>query len=447
MTDLQPAHSIEAEKAVLATVLQAPRSLAEVRLILTAADFYQPAHGLLFDTMVELAESRTLDPVLLSSTLASRGLAVRNNTTVLIAELVSDPSVVPDNVGFHANRVRELSRVRRFKEVFSRGMQAVEEIERGYWQEAKQRHRGGQLVDLDRLQTTVAGILLQGELLVDEKLEDMSIRGLSSFAEFLATPDSPQDWLVPDLLEKQDVWMLLAGEGMGKSWLSRQMVLTLGAGIHPLRWDRRIEPVRSLLIDLENADSMVRRQSRGVHSKALQLGDYEALNANTHIWRRQEGLNLRLKPDQLMLEAVIDRVRPKFVAMGSLYNAFRKGNDDWETAAEDVKEVCNRLRARYGFTWWLEHHMPKGDGKDRPQTPYGSSVWQRWVTHGYTMDRVEKNLWQLVPFRGDRDQRDGIPAGLERGGEFPWSPVWSQDDIDARRELAQETSPRRRRAG
>lgn len=443
----QPAFSADSEHAVLATMLQAPGSIAEVRLQLREEDFYRPANATTYAWMVKLHEQgKTVDPVLLATEMTAAGIAGRINAHGLIAELAGDLSVVRANIGFHANRVRELSRVRRMSQVFQRGLQAVQDVERGYWRdEPTAKRAGGQAVDLDRLQSTVAKVLLEGELLVDEKLEDMAIAGLSTYTEFLASPDSAEDWLVPDLIEKQDIWMWLAAEGGGKSWLSRQIVLCLGAGIHPFHWNRHITPVRSLLIDLENADSMIRRQSRGIQHNALMAGDHQALNENTYIWRHQAGLNVRNREDALLLEAVIDRVRPQFVALGSLYNSFHRGGDDWETAAEDVKQVFNRLRARYGFAWSFEHHMPKGDGIDRPKTPYGSSVWQRWVTHGRVMNRLGPNLWALEAFRGDRDQRE-IPAGLERGGQFPWAPIWGQADMDARLELEIDTRPKRRRA-
>lgn len=434
------AYDAAAERAVLAIMLQQPRSIAEAQLILTGADFFSTTHELLFTTMCELAEKGDVDPALVASTLASRGLAVRHNTTPLLAELVGS-LVVAANLSYHALRVRELSRVRRFRGLIESAMQAVEETERGWW-ESKDRNQPE--VDLDRLQTRMAHLLVQGELLVDENMEDQAIEGLSSFTEFLAEPDREQDWLVPDFMERQDVWMILGGEGGGKSTLSRQFVLAMGAGLHPLDEEFEIPPVNSLLIDLENAPSMLRRQSRGIHHNVLAYGDAQAVNEHTWVWRRPGGLNLRLREHQVLFRAVLDRVRPEFVALGSLYNAFSRMGDDWETAAEEVKEFLNVMRNRYSCAFLLEHHMPKGSGQaDRPQTPYGSSVWQRWVTHGRVIHKVAENLYELALFRGDRDQRR-IPAGLSRGGPLPWSPIWTSDDLDARIEAAEE--PRRRLA-
>ncbi len=436
-TTREPAHSKEAEFAVLASMLQQPRCIAEVALTLRTDDFFRPMHALMYDAMLDIHENDgPLDAVKLQTYFVQRGLAARHSTGPFIVDLKTDYSVVPANVSYHALRVRELCRVRRFKQMFERGMQVVTEVERGHWESEA---RGRPELDLDRLQSTVASVLLEGELLVDEKLDDMTIEGLTSFSEFMSVPESPTEWLVEDLFGVEDVVMILGSEGGGKSYLSRQCVLTLGAGIHPFAWDEgvMIEPVKSLLIDLENAPSMVRRQSRGVWVQAQNVGDIQALNDNTHIWSKRDGLDLRQRADQLLFQSVIERVRPRFVALGSLYNSFVKGRDDWETAAEDVKVFFQRMKMRYGFTLMLEHHMPKGDGRDRPQTPYGSSVWQRWVTHGRTIVSEVEGIWSLTPFRNDREPRR-YPAGMTRGGLFPWTPVWSQDDLEARIEMVEE---------
>lgn len=439
-----PAHWNQGERAILAVLLQQPRTVGVLQLTVEESDFYRPANGELFATicaMVDELGPENFDPILLSQRLISTGRLNALGGPGYLAELATQGDVLPSNVSYYATRVRELSRVRRFRQMLERGLQTVEETERGWWRESEKGHTE---VDLDRLQTAMAHVMLEGDLLVDEKMMDEKINGLSTWSDFLSVPDKPSDWLVRDMIERQDVWMILGGEGGGKSWFSRQMVLTLGSGIDPFRWDERIPPVRTLLIDLENAESMVRRQSRPIYHQALRLGDDGKLNEHTYIWRRPEGLNLRERRDQLLLQTVLDRVRPEFVAMGSLYNSFRKGNDDWETAAEDVKEFLNKMRTRYSCAWLLEHHMPKGTGDDRPQTPYGSSVWMRWVTHGYVMHRVGTNLWTFNPFRGARDART-IPAGLQRGGTFPWAPIWGADDLDAMIELEGGPLPRGRR--
>jgi replicative DNA helicase len=438
------ARSLSSEKAVLGSMLLNNSTIRTAAMIVSADDFYDPRNQLLFGLIGELAETHdVVDPVLLLNAVISRGLLRRIGNAVYLAELVDFP-ITAMNVTHYAMRVRELSRVRRWRKMVERAAQAVGEVEQGYWDSQE---RGEPDLDLDRLNDRMAQFLLEGELLVDEKMSDAAIEGLSTWDEFLAVPDSDADWVVPGLFERQDVWMWLAGEGGGKSWLSRQLCQLIAAGVHPFDWDETITPQRTLLVDLENAESMIRRQSRGIRTNAARMSPVgvEQHSTNGWVWRRPQGLNIRKREDALLLESVIDRVRPQFVALGSLYNSFVKGRDDWETAAEDAKVVFNRLRTRYGFCLALEHHMPKGDGHDRPPTPYGSSVWQRWVTHGRVMNRVGENLWEFnASFRNDRDVRR-TPVGLQRGGTFPWRPIWDEGDLDALIELEEEVHPNRNR--
>ena len=47
-------HNTEAEQAVIGAMLLNKDAISEVSGLLAGADFYQPAYGVLFDTMVEM---------------------------------------------------------------------------------------------------------------------------------------------------------------------------------------------------------------------------------------------------------------------------------------------------------------------------------------------------------------------------------------------------------
>jgi replicative DNA helicase len=62
--DRQPPHSLEAEEAVRGAVLAAGRLLAEVTGLLEEADFYRPAHRIIWRAMLRLADrGQPTDPV------------------------------------------------------------------------------------------------------------------------------------------------------------------------------------------------------------------------------------------------------------------------------------------------------------------------------------------------------------------------------------------------
>ncbi len=78
---------------------------------------------------------------------------------------------------------------------------------------------------------------------------------------FLETDLPTHDWLVPGLLERQDRVILTGPEGGGKSTLLRQMAVQFASGIHPFGGDL-FEPLRVLLLDLENSSRQVHRGLR-----------------------------------------------------------------------------------------------------------------------------------------------------------------------------------------
>ena len=223
--------------------------------------------------------------------------------------------------------------------------------------------------------------------------------------------------------------MVLGAAGSGKSVLSRQVAMCLAAGVHPFTM-RPVRPVRTLLVDLENSPDQTAEESAPVLTAIRGMRDTEGRGM---IWPHPEGMDLRKRADAMLLERVIAQAEPDVVCMGSLYNAYRRGRDDWDTAAEDVQAVLKRLRSRYGLGLWLEHHMPRAQGSGHTGTPYGGTAWEKWPTHGRWLRRhpeVKMPLFLLEEtFRGDRGKRD-LPLALTRGGKLPWTSVWDEAELE-----------------
>ena len=101
------------------------------------------------------------------------------------------------------------------------------------------------------------------------------------------------------------------------------------------------------------------------------------------------------------------------------------GDPTEETSAKKVTEVLDRIRVETGAALLLEAHSPHatGGGK-RPIRPYGASLWLRWPEFGLSLS----GEGHLLHWRGPRDERDW-PAALERGGEWPWTPVTNAAEI------------------
>lgn len=419
-----PPQDIDAERFVIGAAMISGSALRDCRDLLAddGADFHIPYHSHCWRLMCRLNDDG--HPTDIGAVLAAAQSEGEYTQRVVTADRLIDCQqtvTVPSSALFYAQRVAEAATLRHLASVGARIAQM-----------AHQAYAKADVVGvIDDVLTRAHADL--ADVTPTRVALHRKINGLMTIEEFTDQPEAAQNWIIPGLIEQQDVFMILAGEGVGKTVLSRQMVMCVAAGIHPFGGDP-FEPRNALLVDLENPNGMARRNMR---DGRLRIESLAGMEERGWVWMRQEGLNLRKPSDAALLEAAIAQTKPALVAFGSLYKSFTTGRDSWETAADEVRAVFDRLRARYGCAFWLEHHMPKGDGASRPQTPIGSSVWQRWVGFGRVLERVGKsgtNAYQLKQtFRGDREPRK-IPIGLYRGQEYSlhWVPVWDMLELEGR---------------
>jgi hypothetical protein len=410
--------AMDSERAWFGLALRDLRVVAGVPLDVATLDRAGPGHDVLLEALAALAElGEDAGPIEVVAELNRRGtigrLGVGDVRGALYVHRLVERAPLVGSAAFYRARVREAAARRALVAEAARITQAASESG-----------------DLDDALNTVAEIAARLWDLAEHDDDDAKpIDGLYAVEDFVRKEFADQEWIVPDLLERGDVFMLLAGEGSGKSVLARQMCLTIAAGVHPFEHDQRITPRRTMLIDLENNPSTVARMMKATTLQAEGIGMQPGM---MHVFMHEEGFNLRKPADQILLDRAITEHKPDFIAIGPLYKMFQAGGDKDEHAAEDVRVVLDRMRKKHRVAFWIEGHMPKGDGTNRPKTPIGSSMWMRWAGYGRVLQRIGDNAWELVGFRGDRDQRE-IPAGLRRGGHWPWFPM---DEIEV--ELARK---------
>ena len=193
-------------------------------------------------------------------------------------------------------------------------------------------------------------------------------------------------------------------------------------GIHPLSRasdHERIVPVRTLLIDLENPRDHLRFSLDKLTSKAKGISD---VDAESRMWCRPGGIDLRKRADRAEVENILRRRRPELVVMGPLYKSYRvKGSEAWDLVASEVQAVLDDWRARFGITLLIEDHAPKG----QLLVPFGSSLWLRWPEVGLALEESNEISLKVGRWRGDRMTTDW-PYYLDRGRdyEWPWQGAW-----------------------
>jgi hypothetical protein len=418
-----PAQALVAEQAILGAMMSAPGAVVATRARISADVFYQPRNALIFDAMCALDDAgHGVEPRSVYTELARRR-QLREVDAVYLFELW-ERTAYAGNLDYFLTEVRSAAKVRAIDKAHVALGQALETA----------RLNG----DEDRLLDSVAEQSVALQMLADDPADTRPVGGLSTWTEFVTSAAHTGRWIVDGLIQHHDVVLILSAPGAGKSFLSRQVCIAVAAGVHPFRPSRRIPPRRTLLVDLENAPGQVAEETEVPLHQVKRLGDWA--EDRGWVWMRPEGLNLRRIADAQLLERVIAETRPDIVACGSLYNAYLRGRDDWDTAAADVQDVFKRLRKRYGVAFWLEHHMPRLAGTGHTGTPFGGTSWERWPTHGRVLRRAAEKvpiyLLEQNTFRGDRGARD-FPVGLTRGGTLPWTAIYDQDELDILIEAAQ----------
>ena len=270
--------------------------------------------------------------------------------------------------------------------------------------------------------------LLRASMLLSQfNHEEHYDRGrLVNWQEFLDEPVSDgYDWVIPNLIERGERIMVVAAEGVGKTMLARQVALCSAAGIHPFTMER-IPPIRTLTIDLENPERIIRRTSANIMGAARRYGYVKTVDA--HLLIKPSGVDLLRQSDRAIIEETVERVKPDLLLIGPVYKAFvDPGGRTSEAVAVEVAKYFDMLRDYYKCAMWLEHHAPLGSSMStRDLRPFGSAVWSRWPEFGLALHpdatAVGEYLYDVRHFRGARDER-AFPTKMRRGKVFPFEVV------------------------
>lgn len=411
--DRTPPQDIDAEQSTLGSCLLSSTALREALDILDPANFYRPAHQIVFECMGRMeAQGHPVDAITLTGRLREEGELNRIGGVSYIHELAA-AVVSPASVGYYAEIVEETALRRRLA---STGVQIT------------QMAYGGEGETSEAVEKAVSMI---------REVRDHGRRNEQSSAmdilDFVQVEDS-YDWIIPGLLERGDRLLLTATEGGGKSMLLRQIGVAASAGIHPFETWRETEPSKVLILDCENTDSQSRRKFMPMLAAAEKLGR-PVQRGQFSIECRPQGLDLSRAPDRAYVMRHIEAQKPDILIIGPVYR-LHAGNPNDEELARKVSVVIDEIRATAGCAVLMECHSPHGNGLGpRDLRPLGSSLWKRWPEFGYGLRPVEDErsaaefrAMRFVPWRGARDER-AWPHFLRAqdaldpnpGPRFPWA--------------------------
>lgn len=401
----------DAEIAVLRAIFQLPVSRRRIATIMTGPDLHWPEHEVIWDAVFQLAQDGEAIAV---SSLAAR-VADNRLAIALIPELPS-ATLIQGEGETAAQIVHSLATKRRTVMALS-----------GALGEARNPNVNADGF-LAKLVNTFTEMRDQG---ASGEVAAVTVR------ELLDTEDEPYDWVIPNLLERGDRFMLTGVEGMGKSVLLRQIAMCAAAGFSPFGGGK-FEPVTSLIIDNENSERQIRRGMRGLAAAMKGRGDRDATQHTKVEWMGRIDITKDLTLSRI--HQTLDAVKPSLVVIGPLYR-LTNGAITTDDEASPILAALDTIKAR-GIAILIEAHAGHsntGAGGTRNMRPRGSSALLGWPEFGYGLQPSSERVDEYVldRWRGDRDER-AWPKYLERGGPLPWSPTEQQfvewgGAIDAKR--------------
>lgn len=251
--------------------------------------------------------------------------------------------------------------------------------------------------------------------------------GLSvvGFDDVFNAEDDLRPWIMPNMLRTNERMIITGPEGGGKSVLVAQMCLGAAMGINTLSagFDKH-EPLRVLMLDVENDRLQVRNNMRKVYPVLKEMNDVQP---NIE-WVDIQHIDLADPVEQQKVIKLAKERQPQLMYMGSLYRLAPEG-EKVDAAFTNISRTVDRIRAETGASVLLEAHAGHGLSNDRNgMRPYGSSMWMRWPEFGFGMVRHNQsgNI-QLKNWRGHRSDDRNWPAGLRRGTVLPWQPIMSDE--------------------
>lgn len=384
-----------AETSTLAACLISRTARDEARKHITGGDFYEPSYEVIWDAMARLdRQGHGVDPAALLSMLQTSS----PHAARMLPDLVTWPAVA-DHVADYAGVVREWATRRRLHAEALRVTQLALNPEAN-------------------TSGLAAGIANRFAAIRDAgTTEDAQSITLG---ELLMAIDDEPDWLIPGLLERRDRLMLTGEEGLGKSYLLRQIAVMGAAGLDPFDPGLRIKPLSVLIVDCENSTRQVRRKVRPVVEFARRYGNGNADQVNLLCSHR---IDITSDRDLARIHRELDACQPDLVVIGPLYRLVPRALQTDDEAAP-LLAALDTIRDR-DIALLIEAHAGHSIGKhgQRDLRPRGSSALLGWPEFGYGMRTVASGYADLVAWRGDRDERNWPDRLRHDNHRIRWVPV------------------------
>lgn len=397
----------EAEHALIGAALLDRTVVDATGGVVVVADFHKASHQHIWHAIERVHATGAPDAISVAAELATMGWVGPEYTSAAVF-LFQFPTPAVSSARRYANTIADLALRRKV-------IYAAIEVGKLGWGETPTESAGDAL---DRSRAVLAAI------------ETPHIAGLpdQDIDQFIAGTDTTYDWLIPNVLERQDRMLVTAAEGAGKSTLLAQMAVCAAAGKHPW-WFDDVPPVNVLVIDLENGKRLVSRRFDTLrHVVADRLNP-----ARLRILSHPHGLDLTKRADRLWLYDRVAANQADLLVIGPTYRMMAGAASKGDAGAEDqtrmVTQALDDIRTKLDCALLMETHAPHGGTMGRDLRPFGSSVWLRWPEFGIGLAKDDQagegtHRYTVQHWRGPRDQREW-PVAITRSrtiGTWLWTP-------------------------
>lgn len=370
-------HSVEAERAVLGSIIIHNSHIHYAVESLRPEDFYIWSHQWVFRSMLALYERDSpIDPLLLGEELRRTGVLEQTGGVVFLSELTFGLPHLTNNIKVYAKVIKSHSLARMMIKTFNRGMCDVLE------------ERDDPKALLRRIQDRLTSF---EECARDDGGTRPSL--MLSYSDFMnATFDDGEE--IAFHARRGELALVQSVTNHGKSTLIRNAALALAAGFEFRPVVEAGKPLRVLLLNLEGSagwfQSDLRVMTHDLPSNVIELIRANFLPAHAPM---VNGEPLSLSRHMKVLENDVRRAGGVDVLILDTATAafsLRNENDNAEVANRVMKPLV-KLARRLNALIVLLHHVGKakaeeGATREQAHRGRGASAWGDFSTSIFNLD-------------------------------------------------------------
>lgn len=237
------------------------------------------------------------------------------------------------------------------------------------------------------------------------------------------------EWLVPNVLAKNERLFITGVEGGGKSTFIRQFSMMLASGIHPFTF-QPIEPKKVLIVDCENTKAQMLSETRSIVSAIDKAGKLNELDSNLFM-KFYTFIDLS---EQVYVQSLLDtveRIQPDLLIVTPLVKLNPSSDLKDASDVNIIFKVFDKIRELYKCGLIVEMHSPLAQNAvgARLLRPRGSSAIASYPEFGFGLRKKEADPVNCTPsciefeaWRGERVSGRAFPNVFEWSNIIPFVP-------------------------